>query len=57
MKKKTEKQEQEEYSDEEVNELAEWLQDLSIKQAFFLKESYEAYLNQQIQACDSTFMH
>lgn len=32
------------YSDEEINELAEWLEDLTLKQAFFLKESYEAML-------------
>lgn len=31
------------YSDEEINELAEWMGDLTIKQLFFLKESYEAH--------------
>ncbi len=34
--------EQEFYSDEEINELAEWAEGLTIKQLFFLKDSYEA---------------
>lgn len=38
------------YSDQEVNEMAEWVQDLSLKQLFFLKESYESML--KIQACE-----
>lgn len=31
------------YSDEEINELAEWLEGLTIKQVFFLRDSYESY--------------
>lgn len=52
MKKReraSESQTKTKYTDEEVNELAEWLEDLTLKQAFFLKESYEAYLNAQAQ--------
>lgn len=58
MKKaaKSDLQEREVYSYEEVNELAEWIQDLTLKQAFFLKESYEAYLNAQINECGSTYV-
>lgn len=41
---KSEKQTSTFYTDEEINELAEWLEELTLKQAFFLKESYEAFL-------------
>lgn len=51
------KPDKDKYSDQEVNELAEWLEDLSLDQAFFLKESYEAYLLQQTQACESNYLH
>lgn len=45
MKKLSEKQEAENYTDAEVNELAEWLEELTLKQCFFLKESFENYIN------------
>lgn len=54
---KSELQEKTIYTDEEVNELAEWLQDLTLKQAFFLKESYEGYLNQQATSCGGEYAH
>ena len=38
------------YSDKEINELAEWLGDLTLKQTFFLKESYESFM--KIEARD-----
>lgn len=43
----TDSQSKDRYTDEEINELAEWLENLSLKQTFFLKESYEAYLEAQ----------
>lgn len=45
----TELQKKQAYSDEEINELAEWLEDLTLKQAFFIKESYEAMLSMKAQ--------
>lgn len=50
-------QSKDEYTDEEINDLAEWLEDLTLKQAFFLKESYEGYLMQQAQAVEANFVH
>lgn len=35
------------YSQEEVDELQEWIENLTLKQAFFLKDTYEAFLNTQ----------
>ena len=43
----TKSQAKDEYTDEEINELAEWLEDLTLKQAFFLKDTYEAHLRLQ----------
>lgn len=37
------------YSDQEINDLADWFQDLTIRQLFFLKDSYEAMLVIQAQ--------
>lgn len=48
------KPDKEVYTDEQINELAEWLQDLTLKQAFFLKESYEGYLNEMALSCGET---
>lgn len=50
MKDKSNKQAADEYTDQEINELAEWLEDLTLKQAFFLKESYEAHLSMSAYA-------
>lgn len=51
-------QEQETYSDEEVNELAEWFEDLTLRQAFFLKESYEGFLSAQAKEyTGGTYVH
>lgn len=55
--RKSESQKKSEYSDQEINEIADWLADLTLKQAFFLKESYEAMLFAQSQACKSEFLH
>lgn len=50
-------QQQDSYTDDEINELAEWLEDLTLKQAFFLKDSYEAMLNAQSQEHGNGFIH
>lgn len=47
----------ESYTDEEINELAEWLDDLTLKQAFFLKESFQAYLDYNAKSHGQEFMH
>ncbi len=52
----SESQSSDKYSDEEINELADWLEDLTLKQAFFLKESYEGYLIQQSQAAGCVYV-
>lgn len=44
------------YTDEEVNELAEWIEDLTIKQAFFLKEHYELLLNHHARQAGSNYV-
>lgn len=45
------------YTDEEVNELAEWFQEITIKQAFFLKETYERHLEMQSHECGHLHVH
>ena len=43
-------------TDQQLNELADWLESLNYKQIQFLKESYEGYLVQQSQAVDSHYV-
>ncbi len=45
------------YSDDEINELAEWLDDLTLRQAFYLKESFEAFLQMQAHEYGNGFVH
>lgn len=49
--------EKESYTDEEINDLAEWLEDLTLRQAFFLKDSYEGFLNAQATESGNTHVH
>lgn len=51
------KQEVEVYSDDEINELAEWFDELTLKQAFFLKETFEAHLRLQAQGAQDGNSH
>lgn len=51
------KQQVSKYTDEEVNELAEWLEDLTLKQCFFLKESFEAYLQMAVMHEENKNVH
>ncbi len=46
-----------EYSDEEVNELSDWLNDLTIAQLFFLKQSYDAFLAMEAIQMGSLHVH
>lgn len=50
-------QEPDAYTDEEINELAEWLEDLTLRQAFFLKESYEQLLQLQAHEAGQAYVH
>lgn len=45
------------YSDEEINELAEWLNGLTFKQVYFLKESYQAMVEQHAKECGQAYEH
>lgn len=54
---KTDQEEKKRYSDKELNELAEWLQDLSLDQAFFIKQSYEGFLKAQAQTSGCEHVH
>ncbi len=40
----------------QINELAEWLEDLSFEQLQFLKDSYQAMLKQQALECNSEYV-
>lgn len=57
MNKESEKQSAEAYTDEEINELAEWMEDLTLKQAFFLKESYEEMLLIKANELGQAYVH
>ncbi len=35
------------YSDEEINEIADWMNDLTLDQIFFLRDSYVAFIAMQ----------
>lgn len=51
-------QEQDKYTDEEIEALGEWYDELTLKQAFFLKESYENYLKMKTEHLGvSTYVH
>lgn len=37
-----------EYTDQEINQVAEWWASLSLRELFFIKELYEAFLESQL---------
>lgn len=45
------------FTDEEINEIADWLESLTIQQLFFLKESYEALLQSYAHEAGSSHVH
>lgn len=55
--KKKEETQKQSYSDQEINDLAEWLDDLTLKQAFFIKASYEGLLKDYATECGSLHVH
>ncbi len=53
-----EKEESESYSSEQVDELQEWIENLTLRQAFFLKDTYGAFLMQQaLELNGSEYFH
>lgn len=48
---------EQEFTNEEINALAEWLETLTIAQIFFLKDSYEAMLQMTAKECGSEYVH
>lgn len=44
------------YSDAEINELASWYEDLTLRQAFFLKDQYEHLLNHHALEAGSNYV-
>jgi hypothetical protein len=49
--------EREVYTDDEINKLAEWFQDLTVAQLSFLKESYATMLQAQARECGQDYVH
>lgn len=45
------------YTDEEINELADWFSSLTIRQIFFLKETYESFLKHQAVEVGQEHVH
>ena len=57
IKKTIQTKEKDHYSDEEINEFAEWFQDLTLRQLFFIKASYEGFQNTQAQEIGNGYVH
>lgn len=57
MSRQETKQQKTEYTDEEINELAEWVESLTLKQTFWLKESFEAYMKMRAINEESLHVH
>lgn len=53
----SESQKKDKYTDEEIDELGEFFKELTLKQAFFLKESYEAMLVMQAHEMGNVNVH
>lgn len=49
--------EKEIYTDDEINKLAEWFQDLTVAQLSFLKESYATMLQAQAHEVGHDYVH
>ncbi len=49
--------EREIYTDDEINKLAEWFQELTVAQLSFLKASYATMLQAQAEECGQAYVH
>lgn len=47
----------ENYSNEEINEIAEWMNELTLEQLFFLKNSYAAFIAMETMHMESKHVH
>lgn len=45
------------YTAEEINEIADWLGDLTLQQLFFLRDSYFAFIAMQTLHMESKHVH
>ena len=45
------------YSDKEINEISDWLNELTIDQLFFLRDSYQAFLAMQTINMENNLVH
>lgn len=57
MNKELKEWEQEIFTDEEINEIAEWFEDLTMAQLSFLKGSYTAMISLQCAELDQAYVH
>lgn len=46
-----------EFTNDEINEIAEWMNTLTLEQLFFLKSSYEAFVAMQTLPMESSYVH
>lgn len=51
------KEDVEYYAQEDVDDLQEWIENLTLKQAFFLKETYEQFLITQANETGNAYVH
>ena len=45
------------YTDQEINELAEWVNDLTIEQIFFLKKTYQTFVAELLAQEGNGYFH
>lgn len=45
------------FSDQEINNLADWFAALTIDQLFFIMKSYEQMMDVQAKACGHDYVH
>lgn len=53
--KRVELRNADEFTDKEINELADWLNSLTAKQMFFLKDSYEGFVAMNERDCECEY--
>ncbi len=57
MNQKKRSDEVEVYTDEQINELADWFESLTAKQLFFMKKKYEQLLKSYANEAGSEHVH
>lgn len=51
------KLEERHFTDKEINDVSEWLNDLTFQQLLYLKKTYEDYLKYQASECGHEYEH